>query len=103
MSLTAISSVESTRRTFFMNSTYIMSEVWNQAFFGSGGRNEPNSNQLARIREKKIFPELDVHHVYKVGIKRFWAQEAEMSLTAITSLESARTFFMISKYVMSRK
>ena len=46
---------------------------------GSGGRNESNSYQLARIREKKIFPELDVHHVYKVGIKRFWAQEAEMS------------------------
>ena len=104
MSLTAISSVESTRRTFFMNSTQIMSEGRNQAFLGSEGRNESNRNQLARIREKKIFPELDVHHVYKVGIKRFWAQEAEMSLTAISSLESARrTFFMKSKYVMSRK
>ena len=31
--------------------------------------------------EKKIFHELDVHHVQKVGIKRFWTQEAEMSLT----------------------
>ena len=71
---------------------------------GSRGRNESNSNQIALIRQKKIFPELDVHHVYKVGIKRFWAQEAEMSLTAISSLESARrTFFMKSKYVMSRK
>ena len=29
-------------------------------------------NQLARIGEKKIFRELDVHHVYKVGIKRFF-------------------------------
>ena len=47
----------------------------------SGGRNESNSHQLARIGEKKIFHELDVHHVQKVGIKRFWAQEAEMSLT----------------------
>ena len=37
---------------------------------------------LARIGEKKIFHETDVHHVYKVGIKRFWAQEAEVSLTA---------------------
>ena len=73
-------------------------------FLGSGGRNESNSNQLALIREKKIFPELDVHHVYKVGIKRFWAQEAEMSLTAISSLKSARRkFFMNSKYMMSRK
>ena len=31
--------------------------------------------------EKIIFHELDVHHVQKVGIKRFWAQEVEMSLT----------------------
>ena len=45
----------------------------------SGGRNESNSHQLAGIGEKKIFHELDVHHVKKVGIKRFFAQEAEMS------------------------
>ena len=57
---------------------------------GSGGQNESNSQQLARIGEKKIFHELDVHHVSKVGIKRFWAQDAEMTLTAISSLESAR-------------
>ena len=54
---------------------------------GSGGQNESNSQQLARIGEKKIFHELEVHHVSKVGIKRFWAQEAEMSITAISSLE----------------
>ena len=71
---------------------------------GSGGRNESISNQLARIREKKIFLELDVDHGYKVGIKRFWAQEAEMSLTAISSLESARRkFFLNSTCIMSRK
>ena len=29
----------------------------------------------------KTFHELDAHHVKKVEIKRFWAQEAEMSLT----------------------
>ena len=46
---------------------------------GSAGRNESNSHQLARIGERKIFHELDVHHAYKVGIKRFWAQEVEMS------------------------
>ena len=40
------------------------------------------ANQLARIGEKKIFHELDVHHVQKVGIKRFCSQEAKMSLTA---------------------
>ena len=65
MSLTAISSLESARRKFFMNTTYIMSrnESRNQTFLGSGNRNESNSNQLARIGEKKIFDEHDVHHV----------------------------------------
>ena len=52
---------------------------------GSEGRNESNRHLLARIGEKKIFHELEVHHVWKVGIKRFWAQEAEMSLTDICS------------------
>ena len=32
---------------------------------------------------RKFYHELDVHHVLKVGNKRFWAQEAEISLTAI--------------------
>ena len=69
----------------------------------SGDRNESNSHQLVRIGEKKIFHELNVHHVQKVGIKRFWVQEAKMSLTANSSLESARRkFFMNSTYVMSR-
>ena len=71
---------------------------------GSGGRNESNSHQLVRIGEKKIFYELDVHHVHKVVIKRFWSRGAEMSLTAISSLESAkRKFFINSTYIMSRK
>ena len=58
-------------------------------FLGSGCQNESNSHQLARIAEKKIFHELDVHHVYKVGITCFWAQNAKMSLTAKTPVESA--------------
>ena len=71
---------------------------------GSEGRNQSNSHQLARIGKKNIFHETDVHHVYKVGIKPSWALEAEMSLTAISSLESARRkFFMNSTYIMSRK
>ena len=70
----------------------------------SGGRNESNSHQLAGIGEKKIFNELDVHHVKKVGMKRFCAEKAEMSRTAISSLESARgKFFMNSTHIMSRK
>ena len=71
---------------------------------GSGGRNESNSHQLARIGQKKIFHEHDVHHVQKVGNIRFWAQEAEMSLTAVSSLQSARRkLFMNSTYIMSTK
>ena len=70
----------------------------------SGGRNESNSHQLAGIGEKKIFHELDVHYVKKVGIKRFCDQKAEMSRTAMRSLESARRkFFMNSTHNMSRK
>ena len=56
-------------------------------FLGSGFQNESNSHQLAGVGEKKIFHELDVHHVYKVGITYFWAQDAKMSLTASSSLE----------------
>ena len=70
----------------------------------SRGRNESNSHQLARIGEKIVFHELAVHHVWKVAIKCFWPQEAEMSLTAISSLESTRRkFFMNSANIMSRK
>ena len=71
---------------------------------GSGGRNESNRHGLDRIGEKKIFDKLNVHHVWKVGIKRFWAQEAEVSLTAMNLLQSARRkYFMNSTYIVSRK
>ena len=73
-------------------------------FLSSVFQNESNSHQLARIGEKKIFHEHDVHHVYKVGVTCFWAQDTKMSLTAISSLESARRkFFMKSTYIMSTK
>ena len=62
-------------------------------FLGWGGRNESKSHQLVRIGENKIFHELDVHHVQKVGIKRFWVQQAEMSLTAIKSLDGEKNLF----------
>ena len=62
MSLTAISSLESTRRKFLMNSTYIIARTKKETFLGSGGRNVSNSHQLAQIGEKKIFHELDAHH-----------------------------------------
>ena len=69
----------------------------------SRGRNESNSHQVARIGEKIVFHQLDVHHVWKIAIKCFWPQEAEMSLTAISSLESRRRkFLMNSANIMSR-
>ena len=63
MTLTLICSLESARTKFLMNSTYIMSRKWNQTFLGSGGRNDSKTAQFARIGEKKLFDELDVHHV----------------------------------------
>ena len=73
-------------------------------FLGSGCQNVSNSYELAPIGKKKIFHELEVHHFYKVGITCFWAQDAKMSLTAISSLESARRkFFMKSTYIMTTK
>ena len=73
-------------------------------FLGSGCQSESNSHQLARIGEKKMFHELDVHHVYKEAITCFWAQDAKMSLTAISTVESARRkFLMNSSYIMSTK
>ena len=62
-------------------------------FLGSGCQNESNSQYAGRIGEKKIFHEINVHYVYKVGFTCFWAQEAKMSVTAIRSLESARKKF----------
>ena len=66
-------------------------------FLGSGCQNESNSQYPARIGQKKIFRELDVPNVHKVGITCLWSLGAKMNLTAISSLESARRkFFMNS-------
>ena len=101
MSLTAIRSLESARRKFSWTRRTSCLQSRNQLFLGSGCQNESNSHQIARIGEKKIFHELDVHHVYKVGITCFWAQDAKMSLTAIRSLESARRKFSWSRRTSS--
>ena len=105
MSLTAISSLKSARRIFFMNSTYIMLlKTRNQPSLGSGGRNVSNSHQFARIGEYKNFHELDVHHVEKVGIKRFRALEAEMCLNRHQLARiGEKKIFINSTYIMSRK
>ena len=104
MSLTAIRLLQSAIRKFSWTRRTSCLQSRDQLFLGSGCQNESNSRQLAGIREKKIFHELDVHHVYKVGITCFVAQDAKMSLTANTPLESARRkFFMNSTYIMSTK
>ena len=68
MTLTPISSLESARKKFLMNSTYIMSRKWEsnvfgKTFLGLGGRNDSNTDQFARIGEKKFLMNSDVHHV----------------------------------------
>ena len=63
MSLIAMSLLLSARRKFFMNGRASCLESRIQTFSGTGGRNESNSHELARIGEKKIFHELDVHNV----------------------------------------
>ena len=63
MTLTPISSLESARKKFFLNSTYIMSRKWESIAFSSSSRNDSNTALFARIGKKKIFDELDVHHV----------------------------------------
>ena len=90
MSLRPINWLESARRYFSWTRRTWCLESSNETFLGSGGRNESNTHQFARIGLKKISHEFDVHDVYKVGIKRFWAQEAEMGKTANSSPESSR-------------
>ena len=53
---------------------------------------------------KKNCHELDLHHVQKVGIKRFWYQEAGMTLTPISSLELGRKKLLMNpRYIVSTK
>ena len=55
MTLTPLSSLESARKKFLMNSTYIMSRKWESNVFCSGRRNDSNTAQFARIGEQKFF------------------------------------------------
>ena len=104
MSLIAIRSLELARRKFSWTRRTSCLQSRNHLFLASGCINKSNSHQLALIGEKKTFHELDVHHLYKVGITCFWDQDSKMTLTAISSLESARRkFFMNSTYIMSTK
>ena len=50
----------------------------------------PTANGSLKSARRKFLHELDVDHVLKVGIKRFWAQDAEMSLTANSWQKSLR-------------
>ena len=58
MTLTPISSLESTRKKLFMNSRYIVSRKVESNVFGLRRPNESNAHQFARIGEKKFFMNL---------------------------------------------
>ena len=49
---------------------------------GSGGRNDSNSHQLARIGEKKIFHELDVHICLEVRNQTFYGSGGQNELNS---------------------
>ena len=55
MTLTPVSSRESARKNFSLTRRTSGLEGINQTFLGSGGRNDSNTNQFARISEKKNF------------------------------------------------
>ena len=58
---------------------------------------------MNRTGGKKILMNSTYINVWKVGIKRFWPQEDEMSRTAIRSLVSVtRKFFMNATHNMSK-
>ena len=67
---------------------------------GSGGRIEPNSVELARIGEKKIFHELDVHHV-ESGNQTFLSSGGrnESKCHELARI-GEKKFFMNSTYIM---
>ena len=73
MSLTAISSPNGLEENFSSTRRTSCLESRNQTFLGSRAQNDSNSHHLPPIGEKKIFDELHLHQVKKVGIKRFWA------------------------------
>ena len=55
MTLTPISSRASARKNFSLTRRTSGLEDINQTFLGSRGRNDSNTNQFARISEKKFF------------------------------------------------
>ena len=50
-----------------------------------GGQNEANGTKNGSTSCDHIFHEHDLNDVQKIGIKCFWAKEAEMSLRTLTS------------------
>ena len=103
MCQTANSSLESTRRKFFMNSRYIMSRKQESNVLGQEAEMILKEISSLGSARGKFFMN-STHIISKsVGIKRFFAQEAKMCQTANSSLESTRRkFFMNTTYIMSR-
>ena len=71
---------------------------------GSGGQNDSNTHQFARISEKKYLMNATYIMSRKWESNVFGLRGGEMTLTPINLLESARKIFFInSTYIMSRK
>ena len=103
-SLAAISSLESAREKLFMNSTYIMSRKWESNVFGLRTPKWVWQPSASSNRREKNFSWTPRTSCLESRNQTFCAQEAEMGLTPISSLESAREkLFMNSTYIMSRK
>ena len=64
MGLKAITSLESARSKYFMNSTYMMTRKQeSNVYRAPQAKMSLTANSSLELWEKKIFHELDVHHV----------------------------------------
>ena len=60
-----------------------MLKSWNQVFLVGASRNQLNVRYLVLIIDMKIFYEHHANYFWKVGMKCFWAKQAEMSLMSV--------------------
>ena len=97
MSLIPIKSLESAKENFSWTGRTWCLESRNETFLGSGGRNESNTHQFARIGLKKFSHEFDVQ-INVFGLRRpKWVKQP---IARPNNRE--KKFFMNSTYIMSR-
>ena len=92
------------RSKFFVNTTHTMLKSSNQVLLVAASRNQLYVRYLVLIIDMKIFYEHHANYFWKVGIKCFWAKQAEMSLMSGNLFQSTRSkFFANTTHTMSRK